>query len=879
MATRSISTKLELDGEKEYRESLKAINSDLGVLKSELKLTESQFAGQANSYEALEAKGKTLAAMYEQQETRLQAVNAMIKTAQEAQQKYAEKVEATKAAISQTEAALEALAGAQGDTAEEQKRLTEELKRQKEELAASETLHQKAALAVNKYQTQANGTKTELNRLGAEIQKNSEYLNEAAKSSDGCATSIDQYGKETKQAAEETDKLADKLKNGLASGAKAAVTAIASIGAATAAGVKALLDLADSTEEYRTAQGKLNTAYEAAGYSTETAQEAYRSLFAVLGDTDTATEAAQLLAQLATSEEDVAAWADIAAGVTGTFGDALPINSLIEAANETAKVGQVTGTLADALNWVGISEDEFNAKLAACRDETERTALITETLSAQYQEAADIFRENNESIMAARDAQAEMDDALSHLGSTVSDVKTKLTAEFLPAIAGVVDAFAAVLEGEDGAEEALTDAIDELIQQVNEKLPEFLDFGVDIILNLLSGLVKGAPELVSGAIGAVNTLVEGLLEALPEVTEAAIQIIIALANGISEALPTLIPAAIEAIVQICEVLTNPDNLSGLIDAAIEIILALVDGLMEALPTLIAAVPDILANLITAIIVNAPKLIEAGISLVMSLADGLIKALPELIAALPNLIIGIVEGLLDHLDEIITAGLEITMALIEGLIKAIPDIIMAIPKIITSIVETLLEFDWAEVGINIVEGIWNGFVQMWNDFKDTVSEAVNGIIDEVKDILGIASPSKVFAGIGGYMAEGLGQGFEAGFTGVRQDMTGSIVEAVEGELAAANTALADGMDDIDTGFTARTAIREVTAAIPARLTAQTQNTPRGAGIDSGYTQRRNYSGRTTTNNYYTVNGANAKSVAQIEKQAQSARQTNRSYGGA
>lgn len=152
-----------------------------------------------------------------------------------------------------------------------------------------------------------------------------------------------------------------------------------------------LLSLAESTEEYRAAQGRLNTAFTAAGYSTDTATEAYRSLYAVLGDTDTATEAAQLLAQLATSEKEVATWGDIAAGVSGTFGDALPINSLIEAANETAKVGTVTGALADALNWVGISEDEFNEKLAACADETERANLITETLSSTYKDAGEIF--------------------------------------------------------------------------------------------------------------------------------------------------------------------------------------------------------------------------------------------------------------------------------------------------------------------------------------------------------------------------------------------------------------------------------------------------------------------------------------------------------
>ena len=81
MATRTISTKLQLDGEAEYRASLKNINSELGTLKSELKLTESQFAGHLNSYAALSAKGETLAGMYDQQEKKLAAINKILSEA------------------------------------------------------------------------------------------------------------------------------------------------------------------------------------------------------------------------------------------------------------------------------------------------------------------------------------------------------------------------------------------------------------------------------------------------------------------------------------------------------------------------------------------------------------------------------------------------------------------------------------------------------------------------------------------------------------------------------------------------------------------------------------------------------------------------------
>jgi len=454
MATRTIATKLAVEGEAEYKKSLKNINSEIGTLKSELKLVESEFAGQANSYEALSKKGEVLEKMYAQQSQKLEAHTKALEAAKEAQKTYDDRIDAAKREIEEYEAALAALAEESGDTSEKQAELTKNIEDTKAALEKNQQHYEQATRLANSYQTQINGAQAELNKLDTELKKNGQYLDEAKNSSDGCAESIDEYGKEVKKASEETDGFSDKLGNGLVKGAKAAAVALAAVGTAAVAGVKLLLDLEESTEEYRIAQGKLNTAFEAAGFSTDTASEAYKSFYGILGDTDNATESAQLLAQLATSEKDVATWADIAAGVTGTFGDALPINSLVEAANETAKVGTVTGALADALNWVGISEDEFNEKLAACASEEERTALITETLAQTYEGATEAFKKNNETIIAANLAQAELDDTLARLGGTVADVKNELIAEFAPAIADVVDAFVDLLEGAEDAEDA-----------------------------------------------------------------------------------------------------------------------------------------------------------------------------------------------------------------------------------------------------------------------------------------------------------------------------------------------------------------------------------------------------------------------------------------
>lgn len=197
-------------------------------------------------------------------------------------------------------------------------------------------------------------------------------------------------------------------------------------GAAVAGLTAAFVALDGATEEYRVAQGKLNAGFQTAGFSADVARKSYRNFYAILGDTDTATEASQLLANMAKTEKDVATWTRIAAGVHGTFGDSLPIEGLVESANETARTGKVTGVFADALNWVGIMEDDFNAKLEQTTDVSKRNQLIMDTLSKTYDKAADSFYANNQQVVNARRNHATLDEMLAKVGDTSSKVKNQL---------------------------------------------------------------------------------------------------------------------------------------------------------------------------------------------------------------------------------------------------------------------------------------------------------------------------------------------------------------------------------------------------------------------------------------------------------------------
>ena len=346
------------------------------------------------------------------------------------------------------------------------------------------------------------------------------------------------------------ESLGGKLKNGLATAGKAAATGLKAIGGAASAAGTALLLVEAKTEDYRIAQGKLNTAFEAAGMSAGAAQQAYTGFYGILGDTDTATEASQLLAKLAEGEQDIATWTDIAAGVYGTFGDSLPIEGLIEASNETAKVGQVTGVLADALNWAGISEDEFNEKLAACGSESERNNLIMQTLSGTYDAASEAFYRNNEAVVQANENQALLDKTMGGLGETVSKVKNRLLSEFLPGISKVVDAFNDLLNGVSGADKSFADAIGSFINSAVKKLPEFIDFGVKILEAVISGISQSMPVLVDtllpALIDGLITIFQAIVEELPNIIAVLTEALPKVAAILAEALPTMVPVLVEA---------------------------------------------------------------------------------------------------------------------------------------------------------------------------------------------------------------------------------------------------------------------------------------------------------------------------------------------
>ena len=309
---------------------------------------------------------------------------------------------------------------------------------------------------------------------------------------------------------------------------KSVVAAVAEVSGLAAAFVA----LDGATEEYRVAQGKLNAGFQAAGFEAETARKSYRNFYAILGDTDTATEASQLLANMAKNEEEVTKWARIAAGVHGTFGDSLPIEGLVESANETARTGKVTGVFADALNWVGIMEDDFNAKLEQTTDVSKRNRLIMDTLSASYDTAATSFYKNNQQVIDARRNQATLDETLAKVGDTSANVKNRLwelagaaddgsirSGSALDWVQTKADAFGAWVEGLDFS--ALSARFDAAFGRMAQKAGDMLHTAGDAMkwCREHSDLLIGGLKLLAAAWGiskimAFNSTAAGFIKTI-----------------------------------------------------------------------------------------------------------------------------------------------------------------------------------------------------------------------------------------------------------------------------------------------------------------------------------------------------------------------------
>jgi len=403
-----------------------------------------------------------------------------------------------------------------------------------------------------------------------------------------------------------------------------------------------------------------------------------------------------------------------------------------------------TGTAAEAFESLGVSivdangdlrdnEDVFKDAIKALgqmENETERDATAMAIFGKSAQElnplilgGAEALEELGAQAEAAGlileqdslDKLNELKDATDGLKATTEAAGHAFSVQFASPMASAVNLATGYVEqlvgSFDGGFSSMGQVVGQILTDITQQINNYL------------------PDVISLGMEIIMSLVEGVTQMLPDIVQTCIDIILTIVDSLTENLPELIPVAVEAILTLTETLI--ENIDQLIDAAIELILALADGLIEALPILIEKAPTIVEKLVDAVIENAPKLLESALELIVKLAEGIIDNLPKIGEA--------------ALDIVETVG------------KGIADSFVT----------------FLDMGRNIVEGIITGIEDAAEWAWEKIKEFFGGVIDRVKDWLGIHSPSTVFAEIGKYMAQGIGVGWNSQLGSVSRDINSSM----------------------------------------------------------------------------------------------------------
>lgn len=643
----------------------------------------------------------------------------------------------------------------------------------------------------------------------------------------GFKKAVDDVEKEAKNAADGLDDLGDSAKEAgdglsiaeVAAGsfiANALTNLISSIGNA----VSSFFALSESTRDARDDMAKLETAFSTNGHSTEAASKAYEDFYAILGESDRSVEAVNHLAELTKNEEELAKWSNIAAGVTAKFGDSLPIEGLTEAANETAKVGETTGVLADALNWASADsavfekafgnneraltefnlaikagmpvEDAFTAALSAMTTEEERAAAITETLNGIYSDAAAEYNELTASTQAARRATSEMEAAQAEIGAALEPVTTAWTR--LKA-----DAF-----------EALVPVIQKVVgfaQQLStwaEENPGKME------------LIKSAIIGVATALG-VLAVAFGIAKAIDAVKKG-----FATLNAVMAASPiVLIVAAIAGLVAAFIYLWNN------CDAFREFWLNLWEKIQEAFSVTIEWLKKA-AGKIATFFSNAWKkisevwnnsLIKSYFSAIWDTIKGVFAVVKAVLsgnwsdawAAIKDIVntwrdyfAGVwdkISGVFAPVAEWFREKFQTAKDKIFGVFADIKEKFVEVKNKIFSAFSTIKD-DFMAVGSNIVDGIWDGISAGWDWLVGKVKSLASALFGAAQEELDSHSPSRKFAWLGETAPQGLAVGWEHGMPEVEAQMQkdlDALTARAQATIAAENAKAGSTVHAHDTGI--------------------------------------------------------------------------------
>lgn len=646
----------------------------------------------------------------------------------------------------------------------------------------------------------------------------------------GAKKALDEVEDKAKDAGEGLEELGDKAKdtgkdldamdvaagNLIANGLTALVGALANA-------VGSLMALADETREFREDMAKLETAFTTAGHTTETSSKAYKDFYAILGESDRSVEAVNHLAELTKSEEEVAKWSTIAAGVTAKFGDSLPIEGLTEAANHTAKLGEVQGPLADALEWIGITTEDFNKQLAKCNTEEERATLITETLNNKYQAAADEYNELTKSTQDARRATSDMEDAQADLGATIEPLTTAWTRLKVQALEAILPVVQKVVGALQDLNKWMTENPQkaEIVKGVLLGIATALGvLAVALGIHTIIGLVTKAFTalnlvMTANPIGLVVAALAGLVAAFVYLwnnCDAFKEFWIELWDGIKVAAAAVAEwftatwdAAISGIEDAWDAAAKffSDCWEDIKDAFSDCVKYFGKIFSEAW-TAVTGVWDTVAGYFR-FVWDSIKLVFATIA---SWFGQKFQEAKSAVMKVWDTVSGYFSGVWTQIKEVFSAVADWFRQKFQDAKNAITNIWDTMAGYFSEVYDNILDVfsdikdKFFEVGENIIDGIWDGIKDGWDWLKDKVWDVANSLLESAKEALGIESPSKEFAWVGKMTAQGQGVGYEDEMDAVEKDMKARLADMttrLQATVAAENARVGQSAGAPDTGF--------------------------------------------------------------------------------
>lgn len=665
-----------------------------------------------------------------------------------------------------------------GEVSEEQVRAL-----QREIIAATSKLEN--------YEKAATETAEAVEKLGEESEDVKDEVKDVEKGSDKAADSLDDLADSADEAEKSSDGLGSKLKDVAKNGLAAVATAATAV-------VGALVGAAEESREYRTAMGKLDTAFTSAGHSSEAAKKTYQELQGILGETDQAVEAANHLAKLTTNEEELATWTNIATGIYATFGDSLPIEGLTEAANETAKTGALTGGLADALNWAGVNEEDFQAKLDACSTEQERQALIAETLTGLYSDAADKYRETNAEIIRANEANEAWSASMAEIGGVVETVLTdvklmaaSLLSEFVPSIKEATTAFRNLLNGDEGGAEqfgaAISNILTQLLGKVTELSPTIVSVGMSLLTTLITTIVSMLPDLTRTFMKLLTTIIDSLTQAAPQILTAIVDGLLGALNNLLAYLPDVIDAIYTFITALSAELPTiienivswiPELITALIDAlilgipqllngAVQFLLAIIQAIPPTIEALVAEIPFIITSIVEVLVSNIPVLLDGALQLLQAIVDAIPLIIEALVPQIPTIVDSIITSLLDMLPVLLDASITLFMALVDATPVIIAELMKALPRIIETILSSILK---------AIPKLFSTAKQLFGKIVDAAGDLIKKLPENMRKIVssiteGLKKGISKVKTIGKDIIEGLWNGIKDMGSWIKQKISG------------------------------------------------------------------------------------------------------------